>query len=623
MASIAHIHSNEPPVLSMQDDLGIVYLIESAQQFWAELEDVLRLPEDEPPTLSLLDATLRRFMALCATYHEQFLQSPLQLEHACNYLIESELFEFHSERMLELIIDDARTITDPHLAYVSYEVLFYHGRQRVDFFRSHKRLQPLLPLLMDHILVEIDPDIEDTYAGTAIGRSYPNSVPIPIEAKLRSLSVKILYEVCKVQTLSVQDLKIFDDNFLDYLFDLVEQTKDMQDDTFNYSVIKLIIALNEQFMVAGLSDEELHAAIGKKEGEPKNRVIRVLIRRLGSCSTFGENMIFMLNRTRHSPEDYCVKLLILKILYVLFSTKGTSEFFYTNDLCVLVDVFLRELADLDEENESLRHTYLRVLHPLLTKTQIKDVPYKRPQILVALESMIANSKIREVNPTTKRLVERCLSGEWCVSLREVRKKSEFRVGSPSKPMSMAASQHFETAGSNKVMKSLKHSKSVENLSGRLEVPKQPPRSPLDQLRRPSNASVTSLPEAMASALKLSAPPSKKRSTSATEPANAHSPSRHNSLDSSEQPLHHFNHTQAPASSPRVPHLSTTSLPPTNNSSTTQPRRRPPPAPPKRRKPPAIPIGVTDSGVTMTSIRSSEPSPLSKSHKPQIGVPQLS
>jgi len=60
---------------------------------------------------------------------------------------------------------------------------------------------------MDHVLVEMDPDIEDTYAGTAIGRSTSfTTVPIPIEAKLRSLCVKLLYEVCKVQTLSVQDL---------------------------------------------------------------------------------------------------------------------------------------------------------------------------------------------------------------------------------------------------------------------------------------------------------------------------------------------------------------------------------------------------------------------------------
>ena len=48
-----------------------------------------------------------------------------------------------------------------------------------------------------------------------------------------------------------------------------------------------------------------------------------------------------------------MQLLVLKILYLLFTTKGTSEYFYTNDLRVLVDVFLRELVDLDEDSESV------------------------------------------------------------------------------------------------------------------------------------------------------------------------------------------------------------------------------------------------------------------------------
>ena len=48
-----------------------------------------------------------------------------------------------------------------------------------------------------------------------------------------------------------------------------------------------------------------------------------------------------------------MQLLVLKMLYILFTTKGLSEYFYTNDLCVLVDVFLREIVDLDEESESV------------------------------------------------------------------------------------------------------------------------------------------------------------------------------------------------------------------------------------------------------------------------------
>ena len=97
--------------------------------------------------------------------------------------------------------------TDPHSVYIFYQVLFFYGRRRSDVFRSHKRWQPLLPLLMDHVMVEIDPDIEDTYVGTTVGRSANLiTVPIPIEAKLRSLSMRLLFEVCRVQHLSAQDL---------------------------------------------------------------------------------------------------------------------------------------------------------------------------------------------------------------------------------------------------------------------------------------------------------------------------------------------------------------------------------------------------------------------------------
>ena len=117
-------------------------------------------------------------------------------------------------------------------------------------------------------------------------------------------------------------LEIFDEAFVDYLFDLVEQTRDMHDDTFNYSVIKLIVsianlcpdysmltrglqvALNEEFMVAVLGEEESRASPEKKKTEEapeaKNRVIRVMMRRLGNCRTFGENMVFMLNRASES-----------------------------------------------------------------------------------------------------------------------------------------------------------------------------------------------------------------------------------------------------------------------------------------------------------------------------------
>lgn len=47
------------------------------------------------------------------------------------------------------------------------------------------------------------------------------------------------------------------------------------------------------------------------------------------------------------------------MLYLLFTTPGTQEYFYTNDLRVLVDVFIRELNNLSDENESVGYTFCR------------------------------------------------------------------------------------------------------------------------------------------------------------------------------------------------------------------------------------------------------------------------
>lgn len=260
--------------------------------------------------------------------------------------------------------------------------------------------------------------------------------------------------------------------------------------------------------------------------------------------------------------------------------------------------------------------------------------------------MIANSQMREINSTTKRLVERCLGGDWCVSLRERNSNSPqsdrgLRVGSPTfsegstifsppghmGPISIAAAQHVESSGSSKVMKSMKYSKSVENLSGRLDPPREPPlRSPLDQVRRPSNASVQSLPSAMAanfSKLNVSSN-TKKRSPSHREIEASAYPQRHNSLDPDHLSLR-IHVTQPPPHSPSHLHspISPASSAPDSDFPAVPPTRRRPPPPPKRRKPPAIPVGHTNGGATITSIRSSEPSPLSKVHKPPVGVQPVS
>jgi hypothetical protein len=64
----------------------------------------------------------------------------------------------------------------------------------------------------------------------------------------------------------------------------------------------------------------------------------------------------------------------------------------------------------------LRHTYLRVLHPLLTSTQLLTHPYKRSEVRRLLLGLLSHAHLRDISATTRRLVERCLKAEWCVEL---------------------------------------------------------------------------------------------------------------------------------------------------------------------------------------------------------------
>jgi len=126
------------------------------------------------------------------------------------------------------------------------------------------------------------------------------------------------------------------------------------------------------------------------------------------------------------------QLLILKLLYLLFTHLPTQEYFYTNDLHVLVDILIRNILDLPADNEpppspagdgssnsshpaSLRHTYLRVLHPLLAYTQLRHPPhYKREQLRNALFLLAdaTHNHFSQPDETTVRLVGRCINVSW-------------------------------------------------------------------------------------------------------------------------------------------------------------------------------------------------------------------
>lgn len=149
-----------------------------------------------------------------------------------------------------------------------------------------------------------------------------------------------------------------------------------------------------------------------------NRVMKAFSMHGHSYKTFGENLILLLNR----ESETSLQFLILKLLWLLFTTASTQEYFYTNDLYVLIDILIRNLLDLPPTSplnsasriDSLRHTYLRVLHPLLTNTQLRLPPhYKQDELRRTLHILAkVGTHFDSPDETTLRLVGRCLTVDW-------------------------------------------------------------------------------------------------------------------------------------------------------------------------------------------------------------------
>ena len=300
-----------------------------------------------------------------------------------------------------------------------------------------------------------------------------------------------------------------------------------------------------------------------------------------------------------------------------------------------------------------------MLHPLLTKTQLRSLPYKRPHIVRALESLVAHQDIREVSSTTKRLVDRCLTGEWCVQHRTphnvARVSAESwmqRTESPSgdrvaaqslTPKLPSASAAPIADPSISRRRSVKGSRSAENLRGLAATSAKPASRGLEVLRKPSNNSSLHLATATSpTAVTTHRHPHRTGSETLSNERSAgprshpHPPGsrevsppvRHNSfgalLCEPASPLSPGGVLVVPPAQPQLSPASVRSFdgrfPPSpagsvvSNASTAsgtkKAQRRSPPAPPKRRKPPAVPVrvGMTNGGAEIAAIASSTSAP---------------
>ncbi|EMD00010.1 hypothetical protein BAUCODRAFT_21683 [Baudoinia panamericana UAMH 10762] len=372
----------------MDDEVS--FTLHSVHEFQAKLDDIVSSPSE---TNELIDAALRSYLALATSFRQEYLKSEYDLAKYCYKLLDAKLFQENQDYVRRQFLYCLLQDEDVDTLHLAAALLLFDGRAHEACFEL-MQADGAFARLVELIRSKRDDDIG-----------------------LHRLLLELLYEMSRIQKLGKDDLMTVDDSFILYLFQLIEQLSDDADDPYHYPIIRVLLVLNEQYM-----------CLANETGSPDgisgmtNRVLKLLSAHGSSYRTFGENLILLLNREAAlSPQ-----LLILKLLYLLFTTPATYEYFYTNDLHVLVDVIIRNLLDLDpgagrldEERDgqkALRHTYLRVLCPLLKNTQLarEGNNYKREEVRKLLHVLVNRSvaHFAPIDETVIRLVVRCKQIEW-------------------------------------------------------------------------------------------------------------------------------------------------------------------------------------------------------------------
>jgi hypothetical protein len=91
----------------------------------------------------------------------------------------------------------------------------------------------------------------------------------------------------------------------------------------------------------------------------------------------------MLNRTINDS----LKGKIFEFILAIFERPSTMNFFYTNDLKVLVDIILREILDHSAQQYQLTHLSLQLLQLVFQTPFFIETRYKSIEITKCLETI--------------------------------------------------------------------------------------------------------------------------------------------------------------------------------------------------------------------------------------------
>jgi len=192
-----------------------------------ELDDIVSA---KCPSHELIDNALRSYLHFTTKFKDEYLQSEYDIARCSDRLLKSELFLANQDYVRIQIVHSLLQEDEGATLHVIGNFLLLDGREDEATFElmNHEscfiRLVELIKQGMDE------------------------------DGRLHRLLLELLYEMSRMQRLSTEDLAHVDDEFVAYLFQIIEQLSDDVDDPYHYPVIRVLVCVPQSREICVLTE---------------------------------------------------------------------------------------------------------------------------------------------------------------------------------------------------------------------------------------------------------------------------------------------------------------------------------------------------------------------------------
>lgn len=377
-------------------------------EFWKCMDDILQLDNElyDDSRYAVINSNLVKYLKFATDSYKEYINTDTDLYRMALTLVESKIFsqnlKFCISKLLSLLTID---LLDMNMKFFISYILLFESKNNLNSLTMMINFQGFTVFyntLYTQFAYLEKYSRENGYSNGTETETELTDLDFSIIDEMKQIStvlMDLLYQLLKYCKCSISNIQIVDNFFVHFMMHSIRS--DTTSDLFSSSEFKVLLALNEQYVMFA------------KEYKIENKVFKFLLNQSVSTN-FIELLLLKFNRS----TDPSLQIMMCKIIYLILTTTENNiamNFFYLNDLNVFVDVLIRELQNISENQENLRNTFLRVLIPLLKNTELSKTHYRKDDLsellryLSTQDNFCSTDNVGDEQKTTVKLAFKALN----------------------------------------------------------------------------------------------------------------------------------------------------------------------------------------------------------------------